>query len=251
MKLVLANWKMYKNLEDIKNFEKEFQKNLKNINKKCLYGIAVPSIYLIQAKEIFKGESKIYSQDVFYKKEGAYTGNISYSMLLDTGICGSIVGHSERRQMFCETDQAVNLKTLALVENNLEAIVCVGETLEEYESGKSFETIYKQTINALKNIPNKYLSEVILAYEPVWAIGTGKVAKACDINDMIKRLRKELNSIIGQTEANNLKILYGGSVKSENADDFFKHENIDGALVGSASLDPVEFTKLIEIGGKY
>lgn len=251
MKLVLANWKMYKNLEEINSFEKEFKKNLKNVDSPCSHGVAVPSIYLIQAKKIFNEQTKIYAQDVFFKKEGAYTGNISYSMLLDTGICGSIIGHSERRQMFNETDETVNLKTISLVENNLEAIVCVGETLKEYESGKSFEVVFNQTINALKNVSSKHLSKIVLAYEPVWAIGTGKVANAIDINQMIKKLRTKLNSIIGELQSKNLKILYGGSVKSENADEFFKQENIDGALVGSAALNPIEFVKLIEIGGKY
>lgn len=251
MKLVLANWKMYKNLKDIQEFEKEFKKCIKTVKKPSLHGIAVPSIYLVQAKEIFKNETKIYAQDAHYKKEGAFTGNISYSMLLDTGICGSIVGHSERRQMFNDTDETTNLKTISLIENNLEAIVCVGETLQEYESGKSFEVVFNQTVAALKNVSSKYISKIVLAYEPVWAIGTGKVAKASDINEMIKKLKIKLSSVIAESDVKKMKILYGGSVKSENADEFFKQENIDGALVGSASLNPIEFVKLIEIGGKY
>lgn len=251
MKLVLANWKMYKTFKDIQDFEKEFVKNLANVKKQSLHGIAVPSVYLKDAIALFKNKTNIYSQDVHFKKEGAFTGNISTPMLLDIKATGSLVGHSERRQMFNETDETVNLKTIALVENKLEAIVCVGETLEEYESGKSFDVVYQQTVDALKNVSKQQLSKVVLAYEPVWAIGTGKVANAKDINELIGKLRDKLATVIGSKESKELKILYGGSVKSENADEFFKYENIDGALVGSAALNPVEFVKLIEIGGKY
>lgn len=248
-KLILANWKMYKTLEEIKAFANEFFKSMESVSDKAEYGIAVPSIYLVQAREIFKGVN-IIAQDAHYKKEGAFTGNISYSQLLDCNIHGSIIGHSERRQMFNETDEVVNLKTKALLENNMQVILCIGETLEEYEAKKSFDVIWSQTQKALNGVTKDEMKKLVIAYEPVWAIGTGKVPTGQEVDLLIGQLRTKLESLYDKEIAANTKILYGGSVNDKNALEFFAQKNIDGALVGSFALNPTNFVKLIEIGGK-
>ena len=248
-KLILANWKMFKTLEEIKMFAKEFNELLSKIENKAEYGIGVPSIYLTQAKEILKNVN-IIAQDAHFKKEGAFTGNISYSQLLDCGINGSIIGHSERRQMFNETDETVNLKIKALLENKMLAVLCIGETIEEYESKKSFDVIWNQTKKALNNVTEDELANLVIAYEPVWAIGTGKVPSGKEVNDLIQKLRDNLKTIYSEEKINSLKILYGGSVNDKNAVEFFQQKNIDGALVGSFALKAENFVKLIEIGGK-
>lgn len=248
-KLVLANWKMFKTLKDIKSFEKEFSSLISNVSKKSDFGIAVPSIYLVQAKEIFKNVN-IIAQDVHFKNEGAYTGNISYTQLMDCKIKGSIIGHSERRQMFNETDETVNLKTKVLLENNMQAVLCIGETIEEYENKKSFDVIWSQTKKALKDIEEKYLNKLVIAYEPVWAIGTGKVPTGEEVDKLISKLRNKIATIYSEKTAKSIKVLYGGSVNDKNAVEFFAQPNIDGALVGSFALKADNFVKLIEIGGK-
>lgn len=248
-KLVLANWKMFKTLDDIKSFAKDFESHISNIKEKSDFGIAVPSIYLVQAKEILKNVNVI-AQDVHYKNEGAFTGNISYTQLLDCGINGSLVGHSERRQMFNDTDQVINLKTKALLENKMLAVLCIGETIEEYESKKSFDVIWNQTKKALQDIKESDLSNLVIAYEPVWAIGTGKVPSGQEVDALIEKLRTNLKTLYSEKTVNNLKILYGGSVNDKNALEFFAQKNIDGALVGSFALKADNFAKLIEIGGK-
>lgn len=247
-KLIIANWKMFKTLEDIKTFKKDFDNNIKNIKVDAEYSVGVPSIYLVQAKEILK-DIKVIAQDAHFKNEGAYTGNISWTQLKDCGIQGSIIGHSERRQMFNETDETVNLKTKALVENNMEAVVCVGETLEEYEEKKSFEVVWNQTKKALLNVTESELKNVVIAYEPVWAIGTGKVPTGKEVDDLIQKVRDELSKIYSKKVVEELAILYGGSVNDKNAAEFFAQKNINGALVGSFCLKAENFVKLIELGG--
>lgn len=248
-KLILANWKMFKTLKDIKEFANVFETEIAKVSQKADYGIGVPSIYLTQTKEIMKNVN-IIAQDVHFKNEGAYTGNISYTQLLDCGINGSIIGHSERRQMFNETDETVNLKTKALLENNMLAVLCIGETIEEYEAKKSFDVIWNQTKKALKDVSESMLKNLVIAYEPVWAIGTGKVPTAKEVDNLIAQLRKELKTIYSEKAIDSLKILYGGSVNDKNAVEFFAQKNIDGALVGSFALKAENFVKLIEIGGK-
>ena len=249
-KLIVANWKMFKTLQDIKDFKTKFDQKIIFVNKKANYAVAVPSIYLVQAKQILNNINVI-AQDAHFKNEGAYTGNISWLQLKDCGINGSIIGHSERRQMFNETDETVNLKTKSLLENQMQAIVCIGETLQEYETGKSFDIILNQTAKALSGIDEKYLDNLVLAYEPAWAIGTGKIPTGKEVNDLIEKLRNSLSQKYSKEKIEKLTILYGGSVNDKNADEFFNQKNINGALVGGFSLNGDNFVKLIEIGGKY
>ncbi len=248
-KIIIANWKMFKTLQDIKDFKKEFDEKIVLVGNKASYAVAVPSIYLSQGKEILKGIS-IIAQDAHFKNEGAYTGNISWAQLKDCGINGSIIGHSERRQMFNETDETVNLKTKSLLENQMLAVVCIGETLTEYEANKSFDVIWNQTAKALDGIDEKYLNRLILAYEPVWAIGTGKIPTGKEVNDLIAKLRSKLSEKYSKACVDRICVLYGGSVNDKNAVEFFSQQNINGALVGGFCLKAENFVKLIELGGK-
>ena len=180
-----------------------------------------------------------------YEEKGAYTGEISPKMLKSIGVEYVIIGHSERRQYYNETDETVNKKIKAAFENGLKPIVCVGETLEEREQGKTKEKITTQTRLALEGLTKEQVSKVIIAYEPIWAIGTGKTATSEDANNSIKEIREEITKIYGKDVSECVIIQYGGSVKSSNAKDLFEMSDIDGGLVGGASLDSQEFSKIV------
>ena len=179
------------------------------------------------------------------KEKGAYTGEVSGKMLKSINVEYVIIGHSERRQYFNETDETVNKKIKAAFENGLKPIVCVGETLEEREAGKTVEKITKQTELALEGLTKDQVENTIIAYEPIWAIGTGKTATSEDANNSIKEIRNKIAEIYGQEVANGVIIQYGGSVKSTNAKELFSMSDIDGGLVGGASLKAEEFSKIV------
>ena len=189
---------------------------------------------------------KIGAQNVHFEEKGAYTGEVSAKMLKSIGVEYVIIGHSERRQYFAETDETVNKKIKAALENKLKPIVCVGETLEQRESGKTEEIITTQTKLALEGLTKEQVKGIIIAYEPIWAIGTGKTATSEDANNSIKAIRKEKASIYGEDIAEEVIIQYGGSVKSSNAKELFACSDIDGGLVGGASLKPEEFSKIVK-----
>ena len=180
-----------------------------------------------------------------WEEKGAYTGEVSAKMLKSIGVEYVIIGHSERRQYFAETDETVNKKIKAAFENGLKPIVCVGETLEERESGKTAEIITNQTKLALEGLTEEQVKNTIIAYEPIWAIGTGKTATSEDANNSIKEIRKEISENYGNDVAECVIIQYGGSVKSSNAKELFSMSDIDGGLVGGASLKPDEFAKIV------
>lgn len=180
-----------------------------------------------------------------FAEKGAYTGEVSAKMLKSIGVEYVIIGHSERRQYFNETDETVNKKIKAAFENELKPIVCVGETLEQREEGLTEEIITTQTRLALEGLDAEQVKNVIVAYEPIWAIGTGKTATSEDANNSIKAIRAEIRKIYGDDVAENVIIQYGGSVKSSNAKELFETSDIDGGLVGGASLVPEEFSKIV------
>ncbi len=182
------------------------------------------------------------AQNVFYEDKGAYTGEVSATMLKSINTEYVIIGHSERRRYFNETDEIVNKKARKALENGLKPIICVGETLEEKEQGKAIEVITNQVAKALKDLTIKDLSNTIIAYEPIWAIGTGKTATKEDAESSIKSIREKIKSIFNTDD---VSILYGGSVKPENAKDLFSMPNIDGALVGGASLKADSFAGIV------
>ena len=180
-----------------------------------------------------------------FAESGAYTGEVSPKMLKSIGVEYVIIGHSERRQYYNETDESVNKKLKAAFENELKPIVCVGETLEEREAGKAEQIITTQTRLALDGLSNAQVKNTIIAYEPIWAIGTGKTATKEDANEACGKIREKVASLYGQNVADEIIIQYGGSVKSSNSKELFAEPNIDGGLVGGASLKPEEFSKIV------
>ncbi|MCF0217917.1 MAG: triose-phosphate isomerase [Malacoplasma sp.] len=246
-KYIIANWKMYKTFAEIQQFANVFESEYKKIdakNIKC--EIAVPSIYLLDAKKLFKNV-EVISQDAHYAKEGAFTGNISWNQLKDCNIKGSLVGHSERRQFFNDTDDIIHLQIKALLENEMQAVLCIGETIDEYEKNHTFDVIHNQTLIALENIDKKYFHNLIIAYEPTWAIGTGKIPVAAQIDQLIAQLKQKLSEKYSKDIIAKIPFLYGGSVNDKNCTDFFKQKNIDGALVGGFCLKPENYVQLIKI----
>ena len=188
---------------------------------------------------------KIGAQNMHWEESGAYTGEVSGEMLKCIGVEYVIIGHSERRQYFNETDETVNKKVKAALRNDLKPIVCVGETLEQREAGKTEEVITSQTKLALEGLTEEQVQNTIIAYEPIWAIGTGKTATAEDANNSIKDIRNEIRKNYGQNIAENVIIQYGGSVKASNAKELFSTSYIDGGLVGGASLKVEEFANIV------
>ena len=188
---------------------------------------------------------KIGAQNMHWEEKGAYTGEVSAPMLKSIGVEYVIIGHSERRQYFAETDETVNKKIKSALAHGLKPIVCVGETLEQRENGQTEQIVTSQVEKAFEGIPASELEKIIVAYEPIWAIGTGKTATKEDANSTIMQIRKKLAEMYGQNEANGVIIQYGGSVKSANAKELFEMSDIDGGLVGGASLKADEFAKIV------
>src|SRR5206468_3891758 len=188
----------------------------------------------------------ISAQDVHWEKEGAFTGEVSVRMLVEAGCTYTIIGHSERRQYFGETDETVEKRTRAAVAGRLKAIVCVGEVLAERDAGQALEVVGRQLRGGLGRLTESDLSHIIVAYEPVWAIGTGRTATPEIAAEMHAAIRKTFAEIYNEAAAGALRILYGGSVKPDNIAALMKKEDIDGALVGGASLDPASFAAIIK-----
>ena len=208
--------------------------------------LCVPYTDLFYALLTAQGTNiKIGAQNMHFEEKGAYTGEVSASMLKSIGVEYVIIGHSERRQYFNETDETVNKKIKAAFVHELKPIVCVGETLEQREAGKAVEVITTQTEKALEGLTEKQVENTIIAYEPIWAIGTGKTATSEDANNAIKSIRDKICQIYGQNVGKSIIIQYGGSVKSTNCKELFTTSDIDGGLVGGASLDSEEFAKIV------
>jgi len=187
-------------------------------------------------------------QNCFWEDEGAYTGEVSPGMLVDAGCSHVIIGHSERRQYFCETDETVNRKIRAALEAGLSVIFCIGETLEERESDRTFVVLKKQVSGGLAGIPKEQLAKIIIAYEPVWAIGTGRTASEAQAQEAHFFIREFLAGLYDKDSADTLRILYGGSVKPENIKGLMAQADIDGALVGGASLKAESFAAIVNYG---
>lgn len=208
--------------------------------------LCVPFTDIFYAWHSLEGSNiKLGAQNMHWEESGAYTGEVSGQMLKSVGVEYVIIGHSERRAYFAETDETVNKKIKAAFANDLKPIVCVGESLDQREAGKTEEIITNQTEKALEGLTNEQIKNTIIAYEPIWAIGTGKTATAEDANNSIKAIRNKIESLYGKDVAQEVIIQYGGSVKSSNAKELFETSDIDGALVGGASLKPDEFAKIV------
>lgn len=247
-KILAGNWKMHKTRAECREFFKDFEKALAKSKKPAELSLmlAVPYTLLETAKDKAPDDLWILSQNVHFEDKGAFTGEISASMLKDLKVSGTLVGHSERRQYFAETDATVAKKTAAALNHGLTAVVCVGETLEERESGAMETVLAGQLSQGLKNIP--YDPALIVAYEPVWAIGTGKTATPAIAQEAHAFIRGQLAELYGRDNAAEIPILYGGSMKPGNIADLTAQPDIDGGLVGGASLSADDFA---EMAGKF
>ena len=243
-KVIAGNWKMNMLPNEAMAFIKNIETIIKNTKNEVILCVPYTDLFysLLTAQDT---NIKIGAQNMHWEESGAYTGEVSAKMLKSINVEYVIIGHSERRQYFAETDETVNLKIKTAIKNELKPIVCVGETLEQRESGKAEEIITTQTKLALEGIDKNDVSKIILAYEPIWAIGTGKTATSEDANNSIKAIRKKASELYGEQIANEIIILYGGSVKPENAKELFSTSDIDGGLVGGASLKVEDFGKII------
>ncbi len=244
--VIAGNWKMYKLLSEAVETAIALKSLTANANH-CEVIIAPVFVHLKTIAARLEGSNvRVAAQNCsFETKQSANTGEVSAEMLKDVGASHVIIGHSERRQFYGETDESVNKKTKAALASGLTAIVCVGETLAERESEKLFEVIERQLGAGLDNLTSADMERIIVAYEPVWAIGTGKTATPEQAQEMHNFIRAKLTESHGENTANATRILYGGSVKPENIADLMKNEDIDGALVGGASLEAASFALIV------
>ena len=243
--MIAGNWKMFKTKDDALAFI--YAVNVKVPEKEKVESvICAPAIFL---RDLVKREGedlRIGAQNMHELDEGAYTGEISASMLKSYGVEYVVIGHSERREYYNETDESVNKKLIQAVRYEITPIVCVGESLEIRENGTTNAFVKDQVVKAYQNVTEKEALETVIAYEPIWAIGTGKTATPEQANETIKAIRDVLVELYGTTIAEQIRILYGGSVKPNNVDELLAQSDIDGALVGGASLDPESYLTLVK-----
>ena len=245
-KLIAANWKMYKTPAETDAFFAAFLPQVKGHDRDEI-AVCPPYLCLEAAIRAAQGSNlAIGAQNMHWAKEGAYTGEVSAGMLKAAGCAHVIIGHSERRQYFAETDDTVNLKLKSALAGGLIPIVCVGEVLQEREAGLTEDVLRRQCSVAFRDISGHDAAPLVVAYEPVWAIGTGKTATPQMAADAHHVIRREAAKALGQKLADGLRILYGGSVKPDNAHALMSQEEIDGALVGGASLDAKSFTSIVK-----
>ena len=242
--IISGNWKMNNTNAGTKALLTELAPLVKDA--KCEVVVCVPFTDIDTARKAIRGTKiKLGAQNVHWAPKGAFTGEISAEMLKELKVEYVIIGHSERRQYFGETDASVNARVKAAVGAGLKAIICVGETLEEREAGKTNEVVTRQINGAFEGLEKIALKSIVVAYEPVWAIGTGKTATAQDANDTIAVIRKALRKLYGRTAANAMRIQYGGSMNPKNASELMAMPEIDGGLIGGASLKAEDFAKVV------
>ncbi len=240
-----GNWKL--NL--LSNEAVELARQVVEAASKQDVEVGIAPVYTVipAVREAIKGSNvRLMAQNLFYEDSGAYTGEVSGPMLKDAGCTHVIIGHSERRQYFNETDETVNKRLKAALSHGLVPIVCIGESLEEREADKTMDVIERQVKGALKDIEEKDLKEMVTAYEPVWAIGTGKTATSDQAQEVHARIRALVKDLYSQDLADGMRIQYGGSVKPENVSELMGMDDIDGALVGGASLKADKFIPIIQ-----
>jgi triosephosphate isomerase len=245
-KLIAANWKMFKTPDQTREFFHAFLPLVKDHDRDEI--VVCPTYLCLDAAiDAAKGSNvAVGAQNLHWEKEGAFTGEVNAAMLVAVGVTHVIIGHSERRQYFGETDDTVNLKLKSALEAGLTPIACVGEVLEEREANLTDDVLRRQCLRAFHALSAKKAAKLVVAYEPVWAIGTGKTATPQMAADAHTIIRGEAAKAFGDEFAAQLRILYGGSVKPENAKALMSEEEIDGALVGGASLDPKSFSAIVK-----
>ena len=245
-KIVAGNWKMNFTPVEAKAFIAENKGKFDAINVEVVVCVPFINLHTVQA-ELAGTNIKVGAQNMYFIEKGAYTGEISAQMLKEMGVPYVIIGHSERREYFAETDETVNLKTIAALANGLIPIVCVGESKEERLQEKTNDVLFKQLTHGLANLTPQNIADIVIAYEPIWAIGTGLTATNEQAEDACAFIRKFISDKFGKEAADKVRILYGGSVTPQNAAELFAMPNIDGGLVGGASILPT-FEQVIHCG---
>jgi triosephosphate isomerase len=248
-KIIAANWKMNMTVGETESFLSDFRMEVEEVSSVEIV-IAPPFTAIAKLSELLGGSQKIRlgAQNFYFEKSGAYTGEISATMLRELFVKYVIIGHSERRAIFGETDAFINQKVLAAHASELKPILCVGETLAEREAGKEKEVLETQLRGGLAGVTPEQLLDTVIAYEPVWAIGTGKTATSAQAQDAHAHTRAVLAELTDQATADKVRIQYGGSVKPANALELLSQPDIDGALVGGASLEPRGFAEIVKAG---
>jgi len=243
--LIAGNWKMNLTREEAKDLAQKIKDGLDpNLKHEVLLAPSFTNLETV--KKVIK-ETKILlaAQNMFWEEKGAFTGEVSPIQLKDIGCNYVIIGHSERRNIFGETDEIINKKIKSALKNEINVIMCIGETLTERETGKTYEVLRKQLENGLKDIDKNSISKIVIAYEPVWAIGTGKTATPTQAEEAHIFIREKIKDLYDRDISDKIRILYGGSVKAENIDDLMAQKNIDGVLVGGESLKADKFLRII------
>lgn len=247
--VIAGNWKMHKTTEEVTAFISDVKELTTNETTEAI--ICAPFVYLPLLVSEAKGSNiKIAAQNMHWEEKGAYTGEVSPAMLRDIGVSHVVIGHSERREYFNETNDTVQKKVQAAFSHGLSPIICVGETLEQREANETLTHIEEQVTIALQDLASEQIEKTIIAYEPIWAIGTGKTASSADANEVCSHIRHVVEKLTSKTVADNVVIQYGGSVKPGNIDELLQTTDIDGALVGGASLEAESFKQLVEAGNR-
>lgn len=246
--LIAGNWKMNNTISQSIELVKEIKEKLKSSDCENVdAAVCVPATSLMEVKKILEGTSiKLGAQNMHWEESGAFTGEISPLMLNEIGVDYCIIGHSERRQYFGETDETVNKKIKSAIAHNIQPIFCVGETLEQRERDQEEVIVKRQILNGLEDISEIDMEKIIIAYEPIWAIGTGKTATTEEANGMCSFIRKTIEEKYNSDISEKIIIQYGGSVKPENVSEIMSQKDIDGALVGGASLKADDFINLVK-----
>ncbi len=242
---IAGNWKMHKTVQEAVVYTKEFRRLVENVTEAEI--VLAPTFLAVHAVAEAARNSNVgvAAQDLYWEAEGPFTGEVSAAMIREAGAEYVIIGHSERRALFGETDEGVNRKTKAALEAGLTPIVCMGESLDEREADRTFEVLDRQIRDGLKGLRTEQIEAMVLAYEPVWAIGTGRTATAAQAEEAHGHIRRRLEEWFGESSAAQCHIIYGGSVKPDNIRQLMESGHVDGALVGGASLDVATFAEIV------
>ncbi|SDZ34962.1 triosephosphate isomerase (TIM) [Evansella caseinilytica] len=248
--IIAGNWKMNKTKGEAVAFVNEVKSRVP-ANQSVESIVCSPDLFLDALVAAVEGtDLKVGAQNMYFEDSGAFTGETSPVALKDLGVTYVIIGHSERRELFAETDQSVNNKVHAAFKHGLIPIICVGESLDEREGGRTTDVVTRQVTAALDGLTEEQVKAAVIAYEPIWAIGTGRTASSADANETCGVIRKVVGKIVSESAAEAVRIQYGGSVKPANIKELLAQSDIDGALVGGASLDPQDYLQLVEAGNE-
>lgn len=245
-KILVGNWKMNKTIAETIDFINNVNEKAIEVSKEDLIVGVAPSFICLPILRKLGTGIITFAQNVHFEDSGAFTGEISPLMLQEIGVNASLIGHSERRQYFNETNETCNKKMKALQKHSFNSLYCVGETLEEYENGQTKEVVKRQVLEGIKDLSKEYISSLTIAYEPVWSIGTGKNATKEIASDICGYITEVISEAYGKEVGEAVYVLYGGSVKPNNIKEYVDDENIDGALVGGASLKADSFIEMID-----